>query len=83
MTDHKNKHQAFDPGKNEQSRGQQDKKTPVKPQQDGHKGSKKENMNDPDQRPMMGSDDDEPGRKARQVDDNPEETKRKIPNMKK
>jgi hypothetical protein len=69
MTDHKNKHQAFDPGKNEQSKGQQqDKKTPGKSQQEGHKGSRKESMPDPDQQPMMGSDDDEPGRKARQME---------------
>jgi hypothetical protein len=64
------------------------KHQPAKNNPDKEKGArkafKKEDMPDPDEEPIMESDfdPDRPEKKI-QIDDNPEETKRKIPHMNK
>jgi len=78
MTSHKHTSPSSGQQKNT-GKGQADKKAPAKNKQ-GSKGHKQEDWPDADEEPVREADFDP--NKSIQIDDNPEETKRKIPNMK-
>ena len=80
MSNKENRHPA---GNDKNAKHQPAKNNPDK-NKGARKTSKKEDMPDPDEKPVMESDFDPDGPEKRtQIDDNPDGTKRKIPHMNK
>jgi hypothetical protein len=82
MTEQKNQQQSPQQGNNDNNKGQSGKNTPDTGKgNDPYKMTKKQEAPDPDDEPMTQADF-KPD-KSTQIGDDPEQTKKKIPNMNK